>query len=450
MPNAEIEKPAHNSAGATEPPESTPFPNIVELPVQNTARPPVGKVHEDCCALPLNETSVAGTKAPSPGSGGLPKAASPTWPEPYPDTKVRITRRGVLYVGFPCNMKCKFCYYSYHESREWHSLDECKRDALLFREKFGNRYVDITGGEPTIYPHIFELLDYCNSIGLKPTIITNVQALASEDCVKQLSDLGINDFLCSVHALGNTYNDLVQSRHGWKNLTQGIENLNKYRIPWRANCTMTRLNMIQLNSIAQWVKERNARIVNFINFNPFEEWQTKMDIDFQARHREIGPYLRDALAFCDQIGLEANVRYFPFCHMRGHEEKCINFQQLSYDPHEWDFCSWYAPETRAPSDKLPGSARIASTSEEELHTFIAQVQKRSLYVQEGGCERCSLQFICDGFTRQYHSRFGMKDAAPYDGEFVTDSTIFIAKREGSAFVHGPGRLPECRAAMLTR
>ena len=378
--------------------------------------------------------NLSSSAASPPPAAPRQTASSGRTQETRSERRVSITRKGVLYVGFPCNIKCKFCYYSYNESKEWHPLDECKRDASLFKEKYGNQFVDITGGEPTIYPHIYELLDFCNKIDLKPTLITNVQALAKDERVKQFKDHGVYDFLCSVHALDDTYNSIIQSRHGWKNLTEGIENINKYDIPWRANCTMTRLNMDQLKSIAQWVKDRNARIINFINFNPFEEWRTKMDIDFQARHSEIGPCLVEALEHCDRIGLEANVRYFPFCHMRGHEEKCINFQQLSYDPNEWDFCSWYAPETRAPSDKLPDSVRTAVTNEEELHHFVAQSQKKGLYVQNGPCLSCSHMVICDGFTKQYYSRFGIEEASPFAGPPLNDPAVFLCQREGSVFL----------------
>ena len=298
-------------------------PNVI---IESKAHPVNGSSKHAIDSKPRPSAHPASLKASE-------EPTSPIWADKAPSAgRVSITRKGVLYVGFPCNVKCKFCYYSYNESKEWHSLDECKRDAYLFRKKYGNRFVDITGGEPTIYPYIDELITFCNEIDLKPTLITNVQALAKEDRVKKFKDRGIYDFLCSVHALENTYNDIIQSKHGWKNLTEGIENINKHAIPWRANCTMTRLNMGQLKSIAQWVKDRNGRIINFINFNPFEEWKSKMDIDFQARHSEIGPLLMEALQHCDRIGLEANVRYFPFCHMKGHEEKCINFQQSAMTP----------------------------------------------------------------------------------------------------------------------
>lgn len=417
---------------------------------QNPAMPvgqPVLKMQE-CGQAATNTLRPAPVASTVPTASAAPPRifAAPAPPAPKAGTgrNVAITKRGVLYVGFPCNIKCKFCYYTYHQSKEWHTLDECKRDAALFRKKYDNRIVDITGGEPTIYPHIYDLMDFCNSIDLKPTLITNVQALAREEVAKKFKDHGIYDFLCSVHAVEGTYNDLVQSRNGWKNLTRGIDHINRLEIPWRANCTMTRINMGQLKTIAQWVKEKNGRILNFISFNPFEEWQTKMDIDFQARHSELGPHLIEALEYCDRVGLEANVRYFPFCHMRGHEEKCINFQQLSYDPNEWDFCSWYAPETRAPADKLPDSVRMAATSEEELHKFIAQSQKRGLYVQNGPCLSCANAIICDGFTRQYHSRFGMEEARPYAGPAVSDPAAFVAGRKGSAFVRANAPQPEDR------
>jgi hypothetical protein len=51
--------------------------------------------------------------------------------------------------------------------------------------------------------------------------------------------------------------------------------------------------------------------------------------------------LNKALDVLDEAGIEANVRYFPLCMVEErHREKMYNFQQLSYDPHEWDFDSW--------------------------------------------------------------------------------------------------------------
>lgn len=340
-----------------------------------------------------------------------------------------LTRRAVLYTGYPCNVRCVFCYYTYFPSKEWHPIEECKRDAHIYRFEYGNEWVDITGGEPTIYPHIAELLDYCGEIGLTPTLITNMQVLAKEDTLVSFKSHGVYDFLCSVHALSDTYDMLTKKRGAWGNLLKAIDNFGKHDMKWRVNCTMTNINRRQLRRIAEFVYLNGARVINFINYNPFHEWSLQKNIDFQSRHSDIEPYLREALDYCDEVGLEANVRYYPFCRMKGHENKCYNFSQLSYDPHEWDFSSWYSDKTRNPSEKIPAVALNATDGGEDFHLYMAQRMKRALFCQAVECRFCALGFICDGFTKQYAARFGMEEVLPYGGDLIVDPTRFNSTQD---------------------
>ncbi|MBF0317723.1 MAG: radical SAM protein, partial [Nitrospirae bacterium] len=340
-----------------------------------------------------------------------------------------ITKRGVLYVGYLCNVRCVFCYYAYTPAKDWHTIEECKKDAHQYRAVYGNECVDITGGEPTVYPHIFELLDYCKEIGLTPTLITNMQALARKEKALKFKEYGVYDFLCSIHALGDTYDDLTKVRGSWKNVLTALENLQAIDMKWRANCTMTAVNRHQLRTIAELVHDAGGRVINFINYNPFGEWSTKMDIDFQSRHLEITPYLKEALDYCDSVGLEANVRYLPFCIMKGHENKCYNYPQLSYDIHEWDYCSWFCVDTRNISYHVPEYIRSIFKSEAEYHLYIANKVKRDGFCQSDRCMFCSVGFICDGFTNQYASRFGTDEMQPYPGKIITDPTWFIRNQD---------------------
>lgn len=349
--------------------------------------------------------------------------------QPEKTRKRELTKRGVLYVGFPCNIRCKFCYYAYSPSKEWHSIKECKRDAHLYRYSFNNERVDITGGEPTIYPHIFELLDYCKEINLIPTLITNMQVLENLEKVKQFKEHGVYDFLCSIHALGDRYDLLTQKKGAWSKLVRAVENLQDCAMKWRVNCTMTETNRPQLQKIAKISYKNGARAINFINYNPFYEWAQKMDIDFQSTHSDIQPYLKEALDYCDEVGLEANVRYYPFCKMKGHEDKCYNYSQLSYDPHEWDFCSWWSDKTCNPSDKISEDLMKLMENEEDFRLFIAQKVKNQGFCQGDACRFCAAGFICDGFTNQYVNRFGMEEMEPYEGKVILDPKWFINNQE---------------------
>ena len=339
-----------------------------------------------------------------------------------------LTRRGVLYVGYVCNIRCVFCYYAYKPAKKWHSLEECKQDATLYRTAYGNEQVDITGGEPTIYPHVLELAEHCREIGLRPSLITNAIILANMEKLRELRDHGVHDFLCSVHGLGDVYESITNRQGLWSKLTRAMANLDKAEMKWRANCTMTAINKHQLKEIAEFVFQNGARIINFISYNPFYEWAAKTDIDFQARHSEIAPYLAEALEYCDEAGLEANVRYYPFCLTKGHEEKCHNYSQLSYDPHEWDFCSWFSEKTKNPSSKMPYYFNLMADNKEELHLFFAQKTKHVSYFRNQICAGCSMGFLCDGFTNQYAGRFGIGEMRPHTGDYITDPAHFIIRQ----------------------
>lgn len=341
-------------------------------------------------------------------------------------TDREITQRGVLYVGFPCNIKCVFCYYAYAPFKnEWHSIEECKRDADLYRKEFNNLRVDITGGEPTIYSEIYALLDHCVEIGLTPSMITNMQALAKADNVKKFKSHGVYDFLCSVHAYGKEYETITQKDGSWRKVVGAVENLLSQDMKWRVNCTITAINRPQLQKIAQFAFQNGARVINFINFNPFREWADRTDIEFQSSHSEVWPYLEAALSYCDEVGLEANVRFFPFCKMKGHEEKCYNYSQLSYDSHEWDFCSWLSEKTRNPTRKFPASLFRLVDNEEEFHLYIAHKVRLNGFVKGAACRFCSMNYICDGFLKQYAGRYGFTEMEAYEGELIMDPKHFI-------------------------
>ena len=122
---------------------------------------------------------------------------------------------------------------------------------------------------------------------------------------------------------------------------QALDNLRELGVPFRFNVTMIRDNLTQLEAIAALAAGKGARVVNFLTFNPYFEWERDIEISFQARHSEIAPYLMRAIDICTAAGVEANVRYMPPCQLPGYEQHVYTGFQLPYDPHEWDYNSWY-------------------------------------------------------------------------------------------------------------
>jgi len=331
-------------------------------------------------------------------------------------TDRQLTRRAVLWLGLKCDMRCKFCYDELVASREkaWMPADEACRALDKFRFFYGNEFVDFMGGEPTLHPHVLDIVAHAARIGIRPTIITHGMHLADLERARAYAEAAIHDFIVSIHGTGETAAAIHgRGRDNFARQMAALDNLRELGIPFRFNVTMIRDNLTELEAIAELAGEKGARVVNFLTFNPYFEWAAQPEIDFQGRHSEIAPYLARAIDRCTTLGIEANVRYMPLCQLPGREAHVYTGYQLPYDPHEWDYNSWY--DSGHEGQPAPDWYLEASQRQQQRHS----------YRQPPACSDCALRAVCDGFHAQYLARWGGEEARPYPGPPITDPRQFI-------------------------
>lgn len=340
-------------------------------------------------------------------------------------TERQLTCRGVLWLGLKCDIRCKFCYDNGLSTADkiWITLEDATRALDKFRYYYQNRYIDFMGGEPTLHPKILEIVRYAADIGLRPTIITHGMQLADFDRAKAYVEAGIHDFLVSIHGIGDTVREIHgRGTENFNKQTRALDNLRTLGVPFRFNCILIRDNLPQLEAIVELAGRKGARVVNFVNFNPYFEWSSEIDIEFQVRHSEIAPYLAKAIDKCISLGVEANARYIPLCQLLGREAHVYTVFQLPYDTHEWDFNSWY--DLGHPG--IPSPAWYLEASREQ--------QQRHHHIYVPTCGACAAKAICDGFHAQYVARFGSEEAAAYSGQSITDPRYFIQTQRKVQYV----------------
>lgn len=363
-----------------------------------------------------------------------------------------ITERGVLWLGQTCNLRCHFCYFQnrikdvHHPDHPFMALDKAKAICSGLRAHYGNTAVDIQGGEPTIYPEILELVAHCRAIGLAPTLITNALALADRARCEALREAGVADLLISVHGLGEVYDTAVGVRGASAKQRRCLEHCRELGIPFRFNTVLAKSVLPQLPDIVRLALETGARVVNYIAFNPFEDQQSnERSPNDVPRYAEVAGPLRAALDRCRETGLEANVRYLPFCILPApYRRHFYNFQQLPYDRHEWDYASWswtaQNPQRRRDGELTPFvSLREAnrksrqfrdvdgyltdpgiSREDEYRHSAWIRAREHCGYQYAPACEDCALRAVCDGFHGDYASLFGLDEARAVPGNPVDD------------------------------
>ncbi len=396
--------------------------------------------------------------------------------------KRTLSRRGVMWLGQTCNLRCYFCYFlnriedSDHPEHAFMTLEKAKQICHTLRYDYGDTAIDIQGGEPTIHPDILELIRYCHEIGLYPTLITNGLVLAKKEKLQQFKDAGIRDFLVSLHGIGDIHDEVVCRKGSYEKIIAAIENMRELGVPFRFNCTMSKPVVPIIPEIALKAIEYGANAVNFIAFNPFEDQETGIRThDNVARYTDIKPKLTEAMDILEGAGIECNVRYLPLCMAEPrHRKNFYNFQQLSYDHHEWNYNSWnwtglqpqrmkggdlvpafyIGPFARWIANRYPGITRrfheqplrgklglriqraLAQLSwvagkERLYHTEgAARAAKDAGYKQYDACGQCNARHICDGFHRDYAQLFGEDEARPITEISETrDPLLYIRDQE---------------------
>jgi len=413
-------------------------------------------------------------------------------------TTRKITRRGVMWLGQTCNIRCHFCYFldrinsTDHPEHAFMTIEKAKQICSTLVDVYGNNAIDIQGGEPTLFRHINELVGHCRTIGLMPTLITNAIALQDLRRCVALKDAGIRDLLVSVQGLEDTYDAIVGVKGASVKQCQGLENIIKAGIPIRFNSVLSKPVLPQLERIAQLAVDVNARVVNFLAFNPFEDQQIagKRNATNVPRYSEVSPYLNAAMDILAKGNVECNVRYFPICMVEErHRNSMFNFQQLPYDIHEWDYASWswtgqqpqrmkwgdcspvadlardtYAPiQYRGPAKPIADVARKLVTKypglrgparkvhmsvskllqvktdhsaelspQENLYRDNARLRsaQHCRYQYDRACNTCDLRRICDGFHGDYAALFGTNEAQGVKlGKLVDNPKYFISQQD---------------------
>eukprot|EP01086_Lenisia_limosa_P017319 TRINITY_DN8480_c0_g1_i1.p1 TRINITY_DN8480_c0_g1~~TRINITY_DN8480_c0_g1_i1.p1 ORF type:complete len:304 (+),score=52.06 TRINITY_DN8480_c0_g1_i1:101-1012(+) len=88
-----------------------------------------------------------------------------------------------FHIARSCNFDCKYCF---HTSNNEAPLEMARISRALVRlEKIGMKKLNISGGEPLLYPALCsKILKFCKQIGVFTSIITN-GSLLKEDWLKE-------------------------------------------------------------------------------------------------------------------------------------------------------------------------------------------------------------------------------------------------------------------------
>jgi radical SAM protein with 4Fe4S-binding SPASM domain len=161
-----------------------------------------------------------------------------------------------------CNFKCPYCYvpgfdYSYDEL----SVDQI-RDVIVQAQGLGARKIIILGGEPMVYPGIFDHLKFIRDLGLEADMFTNGCNIDQENA-KKLFDNRVNVILKM-----NTFDEGLQDKlagvkGAYRIIQSALENLksagySSQDSPLLAVSTIVcKQNIKEMPQLWKWLRDQN-------------------------------------------------------------------------------------------------------------------------------------------------------------------------------------------------
>ncbi len=269
----------------------------------------------------------------------------------------------ILNVSYRCNNNCVFCSVADRERKDA-PLEELVASLESAYER-GVRNLDLDGGEPTLYPHLFDLLDAALKTGYRRmTITSNGRRFNDPVFIDRLVGYPV-DILVSLHgADAGVHDPLVQVPGAWKQTVAGIVRARKRFERVGVNMTVVSDNVHQVVALAHLAAKLGADTFNIQYYTPFGN----IDAAFAADPWETAKQVREAIDKAPE-SLAIHVVNLPFCMLEGYEAHGLQ-----------DFY------------KTVRTMRFVTGEHVNLADYLAERRFKN-----GLCDNCRYDSLCQGF-----------------------------------------------------
>jgi len=177
------------------------------------------------------------------------------------DSTVRNNRLLTMEIEFnsECNFNCIYCYTKNESSPDELSREEFKKVILEARE-LGVRTMVILGGEPTLYPHLLEMIRFMRQQGLMVELFTN-GARMTHDMAAELFALDVTVVL-KMNTFERKVQDLMSGlKNAYDQIHAAFDNLKAAGYPTKEktlgiSTVICQYNFGELERFWRWLREQ--------------------------------------------------------------------------------------------------------------------------------------------------------------------------------------------------
>jgi SynChlorMet cassette radical SAM/SPASM protein ScmF len=172
-----------------------------------------------------------------------------------------------FYVAGSCNLRCRHCWISpeYSKGAEGAFIKpEYVEKAVMEAKPIGLNFVKLTGGEPTLHPHIREIVSIVNRHGIRFGMETNGTLIDSEMAKFFRKNEHFSSISVSIDGIDSETHEFLRAVAGsYDKAITGIRNLVNAGFRPQLICTLHKKNISQLPEIISLAESLGCGSVKF-------------------------------------------------------------------------------------------------------------------------------------------------------------------------------------------
>jgi radical SAM protein with 4Fe4S-binding SPASM domain len=183
-----------------------------------------------------------------------------------------------------CNLRCKHCGSSCKDSNSnFLDLDAIYKtmDSVMGRYGSNSIMICLTGGEPLLYPNVFDVIKRAHVLGFPVGITTNGTQI-NDDIAARLAFSGLNTIAVSLDGIGKTHDDFRLMKGCFDKALNGIHSLKKAGIEPQVLTVVHKNNFVQLEQIYDLLCKEDIYSWRLVNVDPIGRASINNDLLLNA------------------------------------------------------------------------------------------------------------------------------------------------------------------------